>query len=65
MKVKIKDNCIPIENLISVEDYAKKEGCTRANIYYHIGAGNIKAVKIAGTTFIEVENNSIDNQAFS
>lgn len=52
MKVKIEKDCIDSENLISVDAYAQKVGCTRANVYYHIKQGNVKIAKIAGTVFV-------------
>jgi hypothetical protein len=67
MKVKIKSKCINTDRLISVEDYAKTKGQTRANIYYFIRSEKapFEWVKIAGKHFIvlpESKNNSTDNQ---
>ena len=55
MQVKVNNECVPVESLISVEDYAKRMGCTRANVYYHIREKNIKTVKIANTNFVIIE----------
>ena len=62
MKVKINNKCIPIDQLISIKEYADKTGQTRANVYYHLKEKNLKTIKIAGTSFIIEENNDSDNE---
>lgn len=62
MKVKIENDCVPVNKLLSVEQYAQKTGYTRANIYYHIREKNIETVKIGNNTFVIDENNHLDNQ---